>query len=88
MNAIWKFGLTLEDAQAVMMPKGAEVLHVTAQHNHPCLWARVDTDADLEQRRFFTHGTGHQVVAKAGKHVGTYLLDGGALVFHVFEEAS
>jgi hypothetical protein len=87
MQAIWKFQLRYADKNVIAMPKGAKVLCVQSQKEVPCVWAVVpDTDAEVMQERTFTiYGTGHQHESISGEYVGTFQLQGGALVFHVFE---
>lgn len=86
-QVIWKFPLKTTDAQKLSLPKGAEILCVQTQFNEPCLWALVE-EGNTEFRVFETFGTGHPVHCDMGvdrKYIGTYQLDGGSLVFHVFE---
>ncbi len=84
MKTVWKFSIPVADECTIAMPKGATVLHVAAQAGTPCLWALVDSTAELEPRGFSIRGTGHDC-AGVGRHVGSFLLHGGALVFHLFE---
>jgi hypothetical protein len=88
VSTIWKFELAVVDEQAISMPRGAVVLDVQAQRNTPCVWVQVEPDEPLVERTFYTHGTGHTVDAKAGRHLGTYQLHGGGLIFHVFAARS
>lgn len=88
MQAIWKFSLQATDAQTISMPKGAQVLTVQSQRGIPALWAIVDPDAEEGDRTFLTYGTGQPITVSPGEYAGTYQLQGGALVFHVFEENS
>ena len=84
---IWKFTLQVTDHQQVLMPRGAQVLSVQTQHNMPQVWALVDERAPLEPRGFATYGTGNPMPEQVyfGRFVGTYQIDSGSLVFHVFE---
>lgn len=87
-KTIWKFELDITDSQHVQMPKGAEVLAVQVQRDRPCIWAMVDPAAATEIRHFETFGTGHDIFCDMGierNYVGTYQVQGGSLVFHVFE---
>lgn len=84
MTAVWKFPLAVEDTQTIDIPKGAYLLHVAAQSDVPCLWALVNPEAATEQRTFTTVGTGHPV-ALNDAYVGSYQLDEGAFVGHLFE---
>ncbi len=88
MTTIWKYELRVADEQTVMMPKGARILSVAVQRGKPCLWAMVD---DREEKRVARtiqlHGTG--LLAPGAENdvfIGTVLLDGGWLVYHVFEK--
>ena len=85
MQAIWKFELPTYDRVTITMPAGAEVLHVGAQGDTICLWARVDLDVEQEQRHFDTICTGHEYEDLPEFYLGTVLLLNGRLVLHVFE---
>ena len=87
MRTIWKFELATHDYVELQMPKGASVLSVGHQYGKPHLWALVDPDAKMEKRAFRHAGTGHPITESDSRlsFIGTYMLDGGALVFHVFE---
>ena len=84
-TTIWKFPLQVIDKQVISMPKDAIVLTVQVQGSQPCLWARLSPDTPSEKRTFLTYGTGHEIESEPGPYIGTYQLEGGQLVFHVFE---
>jgi hypothetical protein len=70
------------------MPEGAEILHVDAQRNIPCIWAKVDTDRPAQIRKFRLVGTGHPLdreVAASMFHHGSFFMEDGIFVFHLFE---
>lgn len=83
-RAIWKF--TLTPGQPVMMPAG-KVLSAHGQHDKICVWAEVDPSTPLRPRHFNVYGTGHTLPEMPGYFLGTALIDGGNLVFHVYEAA-
>ena len=85
MDTIWKFKLKLLTSQLVEMPFGSLLLYIDVQDGVPCLWARVDPEQAMVRRRLITHGTGHPVPESSGDHVGSYMLNDGTLVLHVFE---
>lgn len=89
MKQIWKFAIPTADKLSFKMPVGAEVLSVAVQHNKPCLWALVNPDAAMETRTFYITGTGHDIPDSVSRQFGlfhgTFLLEDGALVFHIFE---
>ena len=81
---IWKFPLFVSDEQSVDMPADAAILAVQVQNGVPCIWALVGPSFAPEPRTFRMVGTGHEFDGN-GKHVGTFQLASGALVFHLFE---
>ena len=85
MTSVWKFPIQRADAYTIDMTKDAEILHVGVQKNEPFMWARVDPDAPKERRGFRVAGTGHALYGAPEKHYGSFMLNDGALVFHVFE---
>lgn len=85
MKTIWKYPLEVTDEQTIMVPKGGRLLTVQVQNGVPCLWALVDPVALKEPRTLYTYGTGHPV-GVATAHLGSYQLDNGLLVFHVFSD--
>lgn len=91
MKTIWKFPLFVVDYQRLEMPHGALLLSVQAQgeKEEVMLWALVESTAEKERRGIWIHGTGHEIQfpLRHGRYLGTFQLGGGALVFHVFEEA-
>lgn len=86
---VFKYPIDVANTFTMLLPLGAQILHVDAQNNLPCLWALVDPvnddPANLERRTFHIVGTGHEV-PEGVAHVGTFLLYGGDFVGHLFEE--
>lgn len=82
------------------IPMAAEAVPLSVQpqrsragHVEVNMWIRTPATAILPDhptpnRRFYICGTGHKLHPKAGKHLGTFQLHDGALVFHVFEGKS
>jgi len=86
MNAIWKYELMVDSKIKLEIPKGGVVLSVQSQNNKPCIWVLVDTEAKKEARWFETFGTGHPIPEGVSRdYKGTYQINEGTLVFHVFE---
>jgi len=87
MQTIWKFPLQIQDRTLIRIPEGAKILCVQIQNEAPCLWALVrQTDGPKQSRVFRIYAKGHQHEKISGTYIGTFQLDGGALVFHVFED--
>ncbi len=59
-------------------------LSVDVQRGQPVVWAVVDTDKPKQAHTFHVRGTGHPMTGAEGHFLGTILLAGGSLVFHVF----
>ena len=85
MKTVYKYPLSITDTKVIQMPKGAEIL--TVQFNDwsgLCLWALVDPSQELENVKIRIAGTGHAIEEDIVKYIGTFQLQGGALVFHAF----
>ena len=83
---IFKWPLQTTDFQEIEMPIGAEILCVQMQHGRPQVWALVDETNVTENRSFITCGTGNPVPENIGEYIGTYQIENGVLVFHVFAQ--
>lgn len=86
-KVVYKYELSLHDVVALTLPVEAEILCVQTQREVPCLWARVDLDAQdgTIVRHFRVAGTGHPLRDANEKYIGTFQLQGGAFIGHVFE---
>jgi hypothetical protein len=92
-----KFSIDKFNRFSIIFPKGAEILHIHTQKDflshsnieNICFWALVDpSEPESEVRTFEIRGTGHEIQFEMGydlKYVSTVHLEGGALVFHIFE---
>jgi len=85
MKTIWKFEAPLTGVFSLEMPKGAEILSFQGQKDKLCIWAIVETDAQIERRRFCIGGTGYWLPENFGRYIGTTQTHGGDLVWHLFE---
>ena len=85
MRSVWKYTLR-PGLQSFGIPQGAVILHVHEQLGLVCLWALVEPEERQSERTFDVVATGQQFDL-LGKcvYIGTVHLDGGSLVFHVFE---
>lgn len=86
MKAIYKYPVGISDEIQISIPQNAEILCVQMQYDTPCIWALVDKTAINGFRYFRWYGTGHPVKDNPGKYIGTVQMNGGSLVFHLFEE--
>ena len=85
-TTIWKFPLQSVAVQTIELPAGFDILTVQVQNGAPCLWAAVDPDAQKTRAQIRIIGTGHDVPTPAlDRYIGTFQIDNGKLVFHVFE---
>jgi len=89
MKTIWKFEFKVQDDIKIEMPIGSEILTVQEQEGQSCLWALVDPDYSTEIRRFDLFGTGHPInenIVTSRKYIGTFQMESGKFVFHLFEK--
>lgn len=89
MQKIFKYPFECSPYQDITMPEGGHILSLQTQRNTPCLWAMIDPEKPLVSRRLLTFGTGHEVVAPEDSvrldFLGTYQVESGQFIFHVFE---
>lgn len=84
MNAVWKY--TLQGPVTMLeMPLGAKVLSLQVQDNQPQIWALVDPAQFKVKRTFLAVPTGGEFESAGMKYVGTFQINNGSLVFHIFE---
>lgn len=87
MSTVWKYPLEITDEQTIKLPAAAVTLFVGLQRGSLCLWALVDPDNELTERKFRIAGTGHPIDYHHHdlEFIGTVLMHGDTLVWHVFE---
>jgi hypothetical protein len=85
---IWKYPFLIEDQFSLEMPDDAKVIDAFMQGDMPCLWAIVDEDAPKTTRQFRLVGTGHSFSEDGLKHLATFPMAGGELIWHLFERTS
>ena len=98
-QSVWKFPLIVKAKTTLQMPVGSQILCVQAQADTlPCLWALVYPEEKMEDRVFELFGTGHHIPDDIDKgftpptlplttriYIGTFQLQNGAFVGHLFE---
>lgn len=87
-RTIWKYSLEIMDEQRVYPPRGARLLSVQPQGDHPVIWALVDSYEPRggEWWDVFIVGTGNPAdhLPADAAFLGTVQTHGGSLVWHVF----
>lgn len=89
MMTIWKWPVTITDdgSFTVDVPEGTRFIHVAQQRGEGVnVWGVVDPDKPIRARRLHVYGTGHPIDGVPGEYLGTFMIHGGVLVFHVFAE--
>lgn len=85
---IFKYVLETVGSQIIDVPLGAKFLSVNSQHDKLCLWAIVDPDQEKRERwGVEICGTGlsaDHVVDGTYQFIGTYVVNHGLLVWHVW----
>ena len=91
MKKIYKYKFEVTCKIVIEMLVGAEILTVQTQRGSPCIWALVDPEMTYsEKRNFYIFGTGHEITHNSSQlcYIGTFQMDAGDLVFHLFEDKS
>jgi len=84
MMTIYKYMLG-PSTTTIEMPKGAKILCVQVQYGSPCIWAQVESNAPMQERKFGIYGTGHQLPNEKMTYIGTFQIEDRQLVSHLFE---
>lgn len=85
---IWKYVININDNFTINLPDDSltKILSLQIQRNQPCLWILVDDTAKVfKERKFRIVGTGIPVNFNTDKFIGTFQINYGNLVFHLFE---
>ena len=61
MKTIYKYPVEIVDEQVIKFPKDAHALSAQMQGNQLCVWAMVDSDNELVERKVRIFGTGNPV---------------------------
>jgi hypothetical protein len=85
MQTVYKYGIPLEDYFDLELPKNAQILTVQVQYEEPYIWALVNNELSTEKRKFRLAGTGHPIRDKELKYIGSFQLENGRFVGHLFE---
>ena len=83
-HTIWKAVLKAADIQDIEVPEHAELLTARNHNEQLCVWFKCDPSNNLTKRQIVVVGTGHPA-PEGARYIGTGFLEGGRLVFHVFE---
>ena len=86
MKKVFKYRIDITDFQTVMIPEGAQFLHLGLQSDYVCIWALIDPDKRSIPYKIQCVGTGHIVEPEYTVYLGTILMYDGNLVFHFFTE--
>ncbi len=86
MVTIYKYRVQLQEVFTVDLPEAAEFLSVQIQNGNAEMWFRVDNSRPVRAQLFGICGTGNALAAEiqAAPYRGTFQLQGGNFVFHLF----
>lgn len=84
MKAVWKFPIG-GPRTALGIPSGARILDIQVQDNEPQLWVLVNPENAPVIRTFQAVATGQHFDDSGCVYIGTFQINGGRLVFHLFE---
>lgn len=82
---IWKQILDIVDRQEITVPIGAKFLTVQLQQDHLAIWFECNEANPKQEVVIAIYGTGNPMPHEPGKYIGTFQLDNGELVFHVYD---
>jgi hypothetical protein len=87
MRVIYKYAIPAADSFQIDLPQSAKILTVQVQCDGVKIWAVVNPEEPKRTRHFQLVPTGVPFFDGATTvYVGTFQLQDGALVFHLFED--
>jgi len=93
MNRILKYPLNITDKQTIKIPLQHgmslkdSVLKIDIQREYPFMWVMAEDENEPIECEIFTKGTGHtcdSIFTRVDTYLGSYQLQGGGFVGHVF----
>jgi len=86
---VYKYPVAGPNFFSLNLPLGAKILTAQVQNGELQLWALVNSKNKTETRLFLLVGTGQSIRESEGElcYIGTFQLEGGAIVYHLFETA-
>lgn len=88
-KTIWKYPLKITDKQKIELPFIFNILSIKVQNGKPVLYVLVNLKIqERTEVTLITYGTGHNIDANydnVDNYIDTYIVQDGALVFHVFK---
>lgn len=89
VGSIWKQDISEDHVQKFQWPRGARVIHHEIQNGKPRLWFQFPAEdrEERELRVFRLYPTGvpmEEIETK--RHVATFMLYGGEIVAHLYED--
>jgi hypothetical protein len=84
MRTVYKYPLSIVDAQTVLIPSGATFRHVGLDPGGKlCVWAEVDTKNRSVSKTFYLVGTGNPIPDTPVRFLGAVVQ--GPFVWHVYQ---
>ena len=80
-NVIWKYDLGNDGIIDIKIPKSGEVLCAKNQHDRICIWVKVNSENDVENRQFVVYGTGHPIDLPNLCYIDSVMFDKHVIVF-------
>ncbi len=88
MKRILKYAFAINQEFTLYVPIDSIILDVQVQRTSPVIWFMVDDDkkGTSQKRSFRIYGTGHPILdIEELTYIKTFQMNGGDLVWHLFE---
>jgi len=82
---IYKYTLSIVDNQEIEMPAFAQILCVQIQDGLPQIWVAFESTIYVK-RKIIIIETNYHREKWPSHYIGTFQLQGGSLVYHVFDD--
>lgn len=83
MQVVRRYPIILFQENEILMPEGAQILHINLHATGTFLWALVDENKHPEKRRIAVFESDQVFMEHHKRYIGTFFMPG--TVFHAFE---
>lgn len=85
MKTIHKYYLRMDALCEIPMPEDSKILSVGVQFDNPAIWVEVDINKKEVIRKFQLIQTGDVVEVSGKRFIGTFILNEGHYILHLYE---
>ena len=85
-HIVYKYAIEIKDTQQITLPMNSQILCVQIQYGLPYIWVLQDLAYKIHPVTLELIGTGYHIDGSVRrKYIGTFQMQEGRTVFHLFQ---